>query len=280
MQPVHHFLPHERGRLHVLEWPCRGPDSGPTIVCQHYMWTSAEIWADLFGALGGRYRLLSIDAPGHGESDALDPEDRAQTLLSVMDPLVGDRAILVGASNGAFRSTAFALRHPGRVSRLVLVEPPVLAHGNSRDAERQRMSALPAAPQTFEDLFAAYRRHIYPRADPALLKLFLERTWNLRDGAWRARLSIDEIPGEINGFEMTTAAPYTGLRMPVLVVYGQNSRLCGPAGAELLRNAIPQAAIVGLRECGHIVHLNHPERLYQAIGDFCRQELAAASPVP
>jgi pimeloyl-ACP methyl ester carboxylesterase len=269
-QPLHHYLPHDDGRLHVLEWP----SNGPTIICQHYMWTTADVWADLFDALGGRFRVLSIDAPGHGESDPLGLEDRARVMLGVLDALVDGPAIFVGASNGAFRSTSFALMHPERVKRLILVEPPVLAKATSRDNERQRMSALPEAPKSLDELYSAYREFIYRFADPELLRTFLRRTWKSVDGVWKQRLSISELPEEANGIVFTPQV-FGGLRMPVLVIGAQSSKLCGPEGAALLKAVIEDSSTECLPDCGHIVHINQPTRLHQAILDFCRPELAA-----
>ena len=268
MQPLHHYLPLADGRLHVLEWP----SEGPTIVCQHYMWTSADVWTDLFEALGGRFRVLSVDAPGHGESDPVDPEDRAETMLAVMNALAGEPAIFIGASNGSLRNTAFALRHPGLVKRMVMVEPPILAKPDARDNERKRVALLPEAPRNFEELYSAYQKFIFPNAAPDLLKTFLKRTWREADGAWRQRLTISEIPEEINGFELKPGT-FARLDMPVLVVAGQNSRLCGPSGADTLCNAVRDGVSVVLPDCGHIVHVNQPARLHQAIGDFCAPEL-------
>lgn len=263
MAPKHHFLPYEGGRLHVLEWP----SSGPTIVCQHYMWTTADVWADLHGALGGRYRVLSVDAPGHGGSDPLDPEDPARTMRHVMDTLVDGPAYVVGASNGARRCTFFALRHPERVRKLVFTELPILAPPTARDEERQRMASLPPAMRSFDELFEAYRKHIYPKADRVLLRQFLERNCAPVDGLWRTRTTIDEIPELLSDVDLTPPA-FRGLSMPVLIVYGENSRLCGHAGAELLQAQIADSRVIGLPGCGHIVHLNQPDRLHAAIGAF------------
>ncbi|HXC39017.1 MAG TPA: alpha/beta hydrolase [Burkholderiales bacterium] len=270
MQPLHHYLGLADGRLHVLEWP----SEGPTIVCQHYMWTAADVWADLFEALDGRFRVLSVDAPGHGESDHIDPEDRAETMLAVVNALAGGPAIFIGASNGGLRNTAFALRHPALVKRMVLVEPPILAKPDARDNERKRVALLPEAPRSFEELYSAYRKFIFPNADPALLETFLGRIWKEADGAWRQRLTISEIPGEINGFDLKPQT-FARLDMPVLVVAGQNSRLCGPSGADSLRSTIRDCTAVVLPDCGHIVHVNQTPRLHQAIEDFCAPELGA-----
>lgn len=271
--PLHHFLNHDGKRLHVLEWP----SGGPTIVCQHYMWTTADVWSDLFDALGGRFRVLSIDAPGHGESDPLDPEDPARTMLGAMDALVDGPAILIGASNGARRCSFFAIRHPERVRRLIFTELPILAPTTARDNERRRMATLPPAPRSFDELYDAYRKLIYPKADPALLRLFLQRVCAPVDGVWRSRLSVEEIPTFLSDFELTPTA-FARLPMPVLILYAQNSRLCGRAGAELLNRAIPNGRMVELPDCGHIVHLNQPDRLHAAIAAFCAPELEATAP--
>jgi pimeloyl-ACP methyl ester carboxylesterase len=74
-------------------------------------------------------RTIAYDARGHGRSTpAPDPgaygyERLAQDLLTVLDGLGVERAILAGASMGAHTIARFALRHPERVAALGLITP-------------------------------------------------------------------------------------------------------------------------------------------------------------
>jgi pimeloyl-ACP methyl ester carboxylesterase len=75
------------------------------------------------------HRVIAYDARGHGRSTAApDPgaygyERLQRDLLTVLDTLGIERAVLAGASMGAHTIARFALRHPERVAALGLITP-------------------------------------------------------------------------------------------------------------------------------------------------------------
>lgn len=104
---------------------------GPVIIFVHGIASSAATFKRLIPLLDNRYRCISIDLLGFGGSPA--PEGANYTIeehvaaihetirsLRLVAPFV-----LVGHSLGSLLSARFAAQHPGQVSRLVLVSPPV-----------------------------------------------------------------------------------------------------------------------------------------------------------
>jgi pimeloyl-ACP methyl ester carboxylesterase len=270
--PRHHYLRRDGRRIHCLEWPA----DGPAIVCLHHMWATADIWADLPAALGGRFRVLALDTAGHGETDLADPDDPLVDLGAVIDEVVGGPAILVGASAGGMRAGIFALERPTAARRLILVEPPILADDTARDNERARMAGLPAAPATLDALYAGYRR-IFPHARPDLLRAYLQRTHRFVEGAWRPHVAITE-PVTFTSRHRFAEPDLARLTLPVLLFYAENSRLCGPEGGRRLGAAIPNCEVVAVPDAGHLVLLTQPELVYDRIARFCAPELAPAAP--
>lgn len=104
--------------------------SPPPIVLLHGL-TATRRYVVMGSRLLERSGLCTIayDARGHGHSTpAPDPsaygyERLADDLLSVLDALGIDRAVLAGASMGAHTIARFALRHPERVAALGLITP-------------------------------------------------------------------------------------------------------------------------------------------------------------
>ncbi|MGD9945199.1 MAG: alpha/beta fold hydrolase, partial [Burkholderiaceae bacterium] len=101
-----------------------------TVIMLHGSGPGATGWAnfhrniDAFGRAG--YRVLLIDYPGWGRSDAVvctasRSDLNARITRGVMDALGIARAHLVGNSMGAHSAVAFALAYPDRVDRLVLM---------------------------------------------------------------------------------------------------------------------------------------------------------------
>jgi pimeloyl-ACP methyl ester carboxylesterase len=87
-------------------------------------------WAPLMPVLANRYRVLAVDRPGHGLADAFDY--RGVDILSIasrftkeiLDALNLPSVAVLGNSMGGLWAAAFALAHPERVTRLVIVGSP------------------------------------------------------------------------------------------------------------------------------------------------------------
>lgn len=108
-----------------------GPASGQTVVMLHGSGPGATGWAnfhrniDAFAA--GGYRVLLIDMPGWGKSDAFlntggsRSDFNGRIVKLVLDHLGIERAHVVGNSMGGHSATAFALANPERIGKLVLM---------------------------------------------------------------------------------------------------------------------------------------------------------------
>jgi pimeloyl-ACP methyl ester carboxylesterase len=112
-------------RLAVKTWPAP-PSPRGTVVAVHGLTANHTCWYPLAGTLGEAWRLVAYDLRGRGNSDK--PErgysvpQHAQDLARLLDRLDVERAVVMGHSLGAAIAVWFAVHHPGRVDRLVLVD--------------------------------------------------------------------------------------------------------------------------------------------------------------
>ena len=98
----------------------------PAIVCLHGFCQSSLYWEPILERLGGaRARAVAVDLPGFGASaDAPGPytmEGYADRIAALIDALGIPHLVLIGGSMGGVVAQHFALRHPERLIRLVLV---------------------------------------------------------------------------------------------------------------------------------------------------------------
>ena len=99
---------------------------GPPIVLMHANLHDHHDFDPIVPALAQQYRVITIDWPGHGESDIkTDVTARAiaDTLAEFVDKLALEPAVFIGNSIGGFAAARLALDHPDRVAGLVLVQP-------------------------------------------------------------------------------------------------------------------------------------------------------------
>ncbi|MGH3450842.1 MAG: alpha/beta fold hydrolase, partial [Haloechinothrix sp.] len=114
-----------------LHYHLAGPDGAPALVLLHGGGPGASAWSN-FGrnlpVLAERFRVIAVDQPGFGHSDKPEVEGQffgfsADALKRLLDVLDIERAHLIGNSLGGGTAVRFALRHPTRAGRLVLMAP-------------------------------------------------------------------------------------------------------------------------------------------------------------
>src|SRR5262249_48861495 len=100
--------------------------NGPVVILLHGLGGDASNWSSTIGPLSQSYRVLAPDQIGFGKSDKPMINYRVATLVDFLDGFykkVGvQKASLVGNSLGGFTAAAFALAHPEKVEKLVLVD--------------------------------------------------------------------------------------------------------------------------------------------------------------
>jgi len=110
--------------LAVEQWP--GPATGPVVVCVHGLTANHTCWASIADVLSPAHRVIAYDLRGRGDSDK--PEKgyslarHDEDLEGLLDHLGLREVVLVGHSLGAHIALRFAVKHPERVAKLVLVD--------------------------------------------------------------------------------------------------------------------------------------------------------------
>jgi pimeloyl-ACP methyl ester carboxylesterase len=103
---------------------------GPTVIFVHG-WTCDETsWAEQVRALKGKYRVITLDLPGHGKSSTTQPSDFSMPVFveaveAVRAANRAERVVLVGHSMGAVVIRQYALKYPGHVAGLVSADGPL-----------------------------------------------------------------------------------------------------------------------------------------------------------
>ncbi len=115
-------VPVTGGTLRMCYWP----GTGPTVLAAHGITANALSWAAVADAVAGRATLIAADLRGRAGSAALPGPfglaQHADDLIAAADYLGDERVAIAGHSMGAFVAAVAAVRHPGRVSSLLLVD--------------------------------------------------------------------------------------------------------------------------------------------------------------
>src|SRR5207245_8786683 len=118
----------------------------------HGYGATRRTWDGQHAVLGDRYRLITWDMRGHGQTETPDDPAQYSTELTVADTrallqaLGVERAVIGGLSLGGYVSLAFYLAHPEMVRALVICDSgPGYRSADARAAWNQRAQERAAA---------------------------------------------------------------------------------------------------------------------------------------
>lgn len=274
------------GRVHLLE-----KGSGPKVVLLHGSGDSAGIFVPLLNELH-LVRALAVDRPGMGLSDPVDlpregyREGAVGWLDQILDALGLDTATLLGHSGGGMWALWYALAHPERVERLIVIGPPALP--NTRCPLPMRLAATPGLAALLSRLLppsptsvlqfahhAARERETLGRYPDLIDLMVAVRRDPIADQVTSAELRVFLSPFALlsrSGFRRRSRVQPDELRrvvMPTLVIWGEHERLGSADVARAATELIPYARLEVL-PTGHAPWLGQPAQTAAAVTDFVR----------
>jgi pimeloyl-ACP methyl ester carboxylesterase len=273
------------GRVHLLE---RG--AGPPVVLVHGTGSPAGFFLPLLRELDV-VRAFAPDRPGQGLSDPIDlPRHRyRETAVAWLDHLLDalklDSAALLGHSAGGVWSLWYALAHPDRVRRLVLIGPP--AFPKTHCPLPYRLIATPGLGELLSRLVPASPKSLLRFASfmgegptlpghPDLIDLLVAAGRDSLAGSVdRAEARMLVSPFALlspSGFRRQSRVRADELRqvaMPTLVVWGEREPLGSASVAQKVTALIPRARLEVLAG-GHAPWLGQPAQTAAALADFVR----------
>ncbi|MDP3859841.1 MAG: alpha/beta hydrolase [Stagnimonas sp.] len=247
---------------------------GPLLVCWPSLLMDGQLWRAQAAHFGGRYRVVSIDPPGHGGSEALrghfDMDDCAEVLREILDALDAPDCALLGNSWGGMMGGVFAARHPQRLRAAVLMNCTASAVGLRQQLEFLLLAGLLRRSRRAPDWLVrravrAFAGETSEREKPAVVAEIRARVAaaDPRSVHWAIRSVVP--------YRVDQHARLAEVRAPVLVVAGAEDRTFPVAETRRMAEAIPGARFEVLPGVGHLAALEAPERVNRLVEDFLRE---------
>jgi pimeloyl-ACP methyl ester carboxylesterase len=254
--------------------------SRPSVVLVHDGVMGAATWDAVWPDLCARFHVVRYDRRGKGRSPApTAPFSQVADLAALLADRGVARATVVGSSAGGALALDFALAHPDRVERLILLGPVLGGMSTSAHFQaRERVNFAPlvergdveaAAVLQAEDRYAlapgsaeARRRVLaYLRQNPQNLR------GALTDGRFQERPAVP------------AAARLGDLRVPTLILVGESDIPDVHAHAGAIEHGVGSARREVVPGAGHLPQLEQPALLANRITAFiAATPIAAAAP--
>lgn len=258
-------------------------DSDSVILFVHGLGSNLSLWRDTLPAFTDDFRVLALDLPGFGLSDKAGVPATmpyfASIIAGFLDELGIGRVHFVGVSMGGQVGLTFALDHPDRLDRLVLVSPAGIE--TFTEQESQALKAVFTAANLQNTTDEIYRQNValnFSSFDAAHHGWLIEQRQALAarsDFPAYAEANARAVAGMLDGPVFDRLGE---VQAPTLVVFGQDDKLIPnrflhPAltTAAVARTAVeilPQARLMLLEEAGHLLMIERPETFNATVRAF------------
>lgn len=249
-----------KGAIGVVE--SGGGDSTP-IIFLHGVGSDKSVWASQLAHFGQQRRAVAFDYPGYGESDPSPDatgDDFAAVILAAMDALDIDSAHVCGLSLGGVIAIALHAADPSRCASLILadsfaVHPDGQAIFDRSDAASRTVGMRGLAEARAGALLGT-------AATPAMHAEVIDTMSRIDPAAYvigaRAVWLADQIDRA------------SAIRVPTLVLVGDEDSITPPALSEQLVSLIPGATIAVIAGAGHLANLEQPTAFNSAVDTFLK----------
>ena len=231
--------------------------------------TGLHPWLD---PLGGEMHLVYYDHRGNGRSgrpplETLTFEQFCSDADALREYLGFEKVAVLGYSYGGCIALEYALRYPGRLSHLILLDTaPAFDYGEEIEANARRKGATPeqlealdASADTDAEMWQLWKLieplyfHTY---DADLAERVLGKTI--------VRVEASEASGAIQeGWDLTPRL--SEILAPTLILVGKDDFICPPSQAKIMHERIPNSELVIFEKSGHLAHVEEPEAFFEAL---------------
>lgn len=260
-------------------------DPNDPIVLLHGSFLNLHSWREVMHPLSRHGQVVAFDRPAfgmterpllageherHSERNPYGPEGQADRTIGMLDHLGIERAILVGNSTGATVALLTALRHPDRVSALILVGAMVYSG--------YPVSEMPPLVRRLIPTWfgAGVVKQIVSRALPSIIRSFWydkERVTPAILAYYRPLIEADHWNTALWELISAThrlhlAEQLSSLQIPAFVVSGEHDHTVPLEQSIRLSQDLPNADLAVLPGCAHVPQEECPDGFLHAVERF------------
>lgn len=246
---------------------------GEPLLLIHGYTSSSYTWTDVAPELAKHYRVITPDVVGFGLSSKpvdgnYNYEGFSNYMVAFLDKIGLDKVYIAGNSMGGGISIQFALDHPERVKKMVLIDSAGISHG--RKPIIFGILSTPVINSFFGSLnspfFTAISFRLMAFYDDSLVtpekaEAYFQpfRTKGALNAAARTMKENDW--GELE-------EQFAEISVPTLIIWGDKDAIIAPPIAYVFNKKIPGSTLLMLEKCGHMPQEEMPAKTAEAMIGF------------
>ncbi len=204
--------------------------------------------------------VYAIDLPGHAGSPGPGEDSIAaywNRVAGWMEALAIEAAVLVGHSMGGAIASFAAIEAPERVAGLVMIG------SGARLRVHPHILDLTSREETLAEALELIMRAAFsPKASPQLISAARSQM---------AETSAPTLHGDFRACDAHDVMPLlAAIQAPTLILCGTGDQLTPPKYSRFLADEIPKAKSILIEDAGHMVMLEQPDQVAQAVASYMR----------
>ncbi len=238
---------------------------GTAIVLLHGFLENQTMWQDLVPELSKKYRIVTIDLLGHGDTECMgyvhSMEENAEVVQAVLSKLRIRKAIFVGHSMGGYVALAFAQLFPQKMKGLVLLNSTSFEDSPERKKNRDR--AIKAVKKDYETFVRLSIANLFSPDNRERLSVEIEKV-----KIQALKTPLQGIVASLEGMKIRKERTFIlqASSYPKVLILGEKDPVLNyEENSEQIKNT--HVELVTFPD-GHMSHIENREELQKVLLDF------------
>ncbi len=241
---------------------------GTPVVILHGLLGSLDNWQTFARKLGSDFKVFTVDLRNHGKS----PHSSIHTysamagdLLEFFDEQGINKAHVIGHSMGGKVAMEFAIHHPERLLKLIVVDISPRSYEGTHDEILDALSNLDISIITSRAEADSMLERSIP--DFSVRQFLLKNLDRQGDGTFQWKMNLKALEDNYQNINVPVTSGQQ-LNVPTLVIRGGKSGYVNENDMASFRQLFTTVDLITIPQSGHWVHAEAPDEFYQAVRSF------------
>ena len=241
---------------------------GQPLLILHGLFGSADNWLGIANDLKKNYTLYLVDQRNHGDSphhEEWDFKVMSDDILDFVEKQNLEKTHIMGHSMGGKAAMNFALNHPGRVEKLIVVDIAPRYYPVHHQTILDGLNAIDLnqlkSRNAADEILAKYEK------DKGVRQFLLKSLGRNDQGNYFWKINLPVITEKIEN--VSRAIDHQGsFDKPTLFMGGANSQYIQDSDKEEIEKYFPNSQIIKMKNAGHWIHAEQPEAVVKTVRMF------------